>query len=94
MQRRASNTCVPGSDPVEMVAPGTRVPGCPTRLEQTLPLVLVLISGSMFIGLDLSSTDRVKRLNWVFISGRWIYFFHSVNSTSTVVGTYLRTFTV
>ena len=34
--RRASNTCVPGSDPVEMVAPGTRVPGCPTILEQTL----------------------------------------------------------
>ena len=27
---------VPGSDPVEMVAPGTHVPGCPTILEQTL----------------------------------------------------------
>ena len=32
----APGTCVPGSDPVEMVAPGTRVPGCPTILEQTL----------------------------------------------------------
>ena len=25
-----AGTCVPGSDPVEMVAPGTRIPGCLT----------------------------------------------------------------
>ena len=36
LNETAPGTCVPGSDPVEMVAPGTRVPGCPTILEQTL----------------------------------------------------------
>ena len=33
----------------------------------------VLISGSMFIGLDLTSTDRAKRMKGVFLSGRYLF---------------------
>ena len=35
--------------------------------------VPVLILGSMFIRLDLTSTDRVKRMKGVFISGRYLF---------------------
>ena len=35
--------------------------------------VHVLISVSMFIGLDLTSTDRVKGMNEVFVSGRYLF---------------------
>ena len=35
--------------------------------------VPVLISGSMFIGLDLTSTDRAKRMKGVFLSGRHLF---------------------
>ena len=35
--------------------------------------VPVLISGSMFIGLDLTSTDRAKRIKGVFLSGRYLF---------------------
>ena len=36
-------------------------------------IVPVLISGSMFIGLDLTSTDRTKRMKGVFLSGRYLF---------------------
>ena len=36
-------------------------------------IVPVLISGSMFIGLDLTSTDRAKRMKGVFLSGRYLF---------------------
>ena len=35
--------------------------------------VPVLISGSMFIGLDLTSADRAKRMKGVFLSGRYLF---------------------
>ena len=35
--------------------------------------VPVLISGSMSIRLDLTSTDRFKRMKGVFISGRYLF---------------------
>ena len=38
-------------------------------------IVPVLISGSMFIGLDLTSTDRAKRMKGVFLSGRYLLLF-------------------
>ena len=37
---------------------------------RTIP---VLISGSVFIGLDLTSTDRAKRMKGVFLSGRYLF---------------------
>ena len=36
-------------------------------------IVPVLISGSMFIGLDLTSTDRAKRMKGVFLSGMSLF---------------------
>ena len=38
-----------------------------------LHAVPVLISGSMFIGLDLTSTDRAKKMQGVFLSGRYLF---------------------
>ena len=42
-------------------------------LRQRVRIVPVLISGSMFIGLDLTSTDRAKRMKGVFLSGRYLF---------------------
>ena len=48
-------------------------------------IVPVLISGSMFIGLDLTSTDRAKRMKGVFLSGRYLFtdFYGSASSASS-----------
>ena len=48
-------------------------------------IIPVLISGSMFIGLDLTPTDRAKRMKGVFLSGRYLFtdFYCSLHTVRT-----------